>query len=118
MSLPVFVSPHADGLRVRVRLAPGARREAIEGTVDEADGAQALKVAVTAPPLEGRANTALVALLARAWNVPKTSLTIVQGTTSRHKRLHLAGDPARLGTHLDQWWQTHARQFPDRPADG
>lgn len=118
MALPAFASTHADGLRVRVRLAPGARREAIEGTVDDAGGAAALKVAVTAPPLEGRANTALLALLARAWKLPKTSLSVVHGATSRHKSLHLAGDPARLASHLDQWWQAHARQFPDRAADG
>ena len=118
MPLPVFASPHAEGLRVRVRLAPGARRAAIEGTVDDADGVPALKVAVTAPPLDGRANAALVALLARAWNVPKTSLSVVQGAASRHKRLHLAGDPARLGLHLEQWWQSHARQSPARSVDG
>ncbi len=55
-----------------------------------------LKIMVTAPAEGGKANAGLIALLAREWHVPKRDLTIVMGTTDRHKVLHVAGDAARL----------------------
>jgi uncharacterized protein (TIGR00251 family) len=94
----------AGGVRVFVRLTPRARREAIEGVVAEPDGRVALKVAVTAPPEDGKANAALVALLGKSWRLPKSSITIVGGATDRRKTLLVAGDPASLtaliATHL------------------
>ena len=69
-----------------VRLTPRARREAIEG---EYQGA--LKVRVTAPPLEDRANDALRRLLAGNLNVPVTAVRIVGGEKSRNKRVSIAG---------------------------
>jgi uncharacterized protein len=69
-----------------VRLTPRASREAIEG---EYQGA--LKVRVTAPPLEDRANDALRRLLAGNLNVPVTAVRIVGGEKSRNKRVSIAG---------------------------
>ena len=69
-----------------VRLTPRARREAIEG---EYQGA--LKVRVTPPPLEDRANDALRRLLAGNLNVPVTAVRIVGGEKSRNKRVSIAG---------------------------
>lgn len=85
-----------EGVRVRVRLQPKARREGIEGIVTEADGRVALKVAVTAPPESGKANAALVALLGKSWRLPKSAIEIVGGATDRRKTLLLRGDPASL----------------------
>jgi uncharacterized protein (TIGR00251 family) len=56
----------------------------------------ALKVAVTAPPSEGKANAALVALLGRSWRLPKSAIEIVGGAADRRKTLLLRGDPASL----------------------
>jgi uncharacterized protein (TIGR00251 family) len=86
----------AGGVRVFVRLTPRARREAIEGVVTEPDGRVALKVAVTAPPEDGKANAALVALLGKRWRLPKSSITVVGGAADRRKTLLVAGDPASL----------------------
>lgn len=61
-------------VRFDVRVAPRASREAIVG---EHDGA--LKVALTAPPVDGAANAALVALIAGALGVPKRAVTLVRG---------------------------------------
>ena len=69
-----------------VRLTPRASREAIEG---EYQGA--LKVRVTAPPLEDRANDALRRLLAGNLNVPVAAVRIVGGEKSRNKRASIAG---------------------------
>lgn len=85
-----------DGLRVFVRLQPKARRERIEAVVTEPDGRVALKVAVTAPPEDGKANAALVALLGKHWRLPKSAIEIVGGATDRRKTLLLRGDPASL----------------------
>jgi len=69
-----------------VRVAPRARRDAIEG---EYQGA--LKVRLTAPPAEGRANDALRRLLAERLNAPVSAVRIVAGEKSRIKRVEIAG---------------------------
>ena len=89
-----------EGVRVHIRLQPRARRERIEGIVAEADGRVALKVAVTAPPEDGKANAALLALLGKSWRLPKSSFEIVGGATDRRKTLLLRGDPASLQATL------------------
>jgi uncharacterized protein (TIGR00251 family) len=97
-----------DGVRVAVRLAPRARRNRVEGLADEAGGGVALKVAVTAVPEAGKANEALIALLAKEWRVPKSSISVVRGTTDRHKTLLVAGAPAALLAQLETWWRQHS----------
>jgi uncharacterized protein (TIGR00251 family) len=69
-----------------VRVTPRASREGIEG---EYQGA--LKVRLTAPPLEDRANEALRRLLAARLNVPLSAVRIVSGEKSRNKRVAIAG---------------------------
>jgi uncharacterized protein (TIGR00251 family) len=99
------VSPfaaRADGVRVRLKVTPRARRDAIDGVAAGADG-PALKVSVTAPADEGRANDAVIALLARAWRVPKGAVAVIQGATSRRKLVHVAGDAKDLLPRLDAW---------------
>ncbi len=81
---------------------PRARREGIEGVVREADGQTALKVAVNAPPVDGKANAALVALIATSLGVAKTAVSIAAGGSSRRKLLFVAGDAAVLRDRLDQ----------------
>ena len=90
----------ADGVTVSVRVAPRAGRNRIDGVVAEADGGAALKVAVTAPPEDGKANDAVIALLAKAWRLPKASFRVVRGATARRKTLHVEGDPKALMDRL------------------
>jgi uncharacterized protein (TIGR00251 family) len=78
------------GVTLAVRAQPGARRTAINGIYGEGAGAQ-LKVAVKAPPLEGRANAALIEFLAETFSVPKNAVEIVSGEGSRNKVLLLRG---------------------------
>lgn len=103
---PGMVSPFgrtSDGVLVAVRLTPRARRAGVQGTGRDADGRPRLLVAVNAPPADGAANAALIALLAAAWRVPKSSLSIRTGAAAREKLLHLAGDPQMLVPRLDAW---------------
>jgi hypothetical protein len=69
-----------------VRVHPGARRNAITGVHDGA-----LKVSLTTPPTDGRANQALIAFLAGELRIPRTRVTLLTGATSRTKSLRIAG---------------------------
>jgi uncharacterized protein len=86
----------ADGtLLLAIHAQPGAKRTEVAGVHGEA-----LKVRVAAPPLEDRANEALIAFLAERFGVPRRNVTLVAGQKSREKRFRIAGstvDPAALG---------------------
>jgi hypothetical protein len=86
----------ANGVRVAVRLTPRGRADRLLGIARLADGSPVLKVSVTAPPAEGRANDALLQLLAREWGVPRRDLAIVGGLKSRSKTVRVDGEPALL----------------------
>lgn len=86
----------AGGVRVRVKLAPKASRDAVGGVAVDADGGACVKASVTAAPEAGKANAALIALLAKAWRLPKSAISVVTGAASRRKTLLIAGDPAAL----------------------
>lgn len=86
-----------------MRLTPKAARDRVAGLADEADGGVVLKVAVTAVPENGKANAALIKLLAKEWKLAKTTIAVVAGATDRRKTLLVAGDPDRLMTLLQDW---------------
>jgi uncharacterized protein YggU (UPF0235/DUF167 family) len=93
----------ADGIRIRVVAHPGARHDAVEGLRAEADGGVALRVAVRAAPEGGKANEAVIRLLAREWGIPRRSLRLVSGAGDRRKSFHLSGEPKALLAHLQSW---------------
>ncbi len=76
----------AQTARLRVRVAPGARRTRVVGR--HGDG---WKLAVAAPPERGRANDAVVELLASALHVPRRDVSVVSGHAAREKIVELAG---------------------------
>jgi uncharacterized protein (TIGR00251 family) len=78
------------GVTLAVRAQPGAKKTAITGVYGEGQAAQ-LKIAVQAPPLEGRANQALIAFLAETFDVPKAAVELVAGELSRSKVFLLRG---------------------------
>jgi len=82
--------------RVRVRVAPGASRAGIVGRHGEA-----WKVRVAAPPEGGRANDAVVRLLAETLSVPREAVTLVSGHGGRDKIVELAGiGPSQIERRL------------------
>ena len=93
----------AGGVRIRLRVQPRARRDRVEGLIAEADGGLALKLAVTAAPEDGKANDAVVALLAREWGVARSTIDVVVGAGNRHKVVHVQGPPAELAARLTDW---------------
>lgn len=92
-----------DGLHVRLKVAPKAAANRVAGMAADADGGRVLKVAVTAPADKGKANAAVVKLLAKEWGVAKSEMDIVQGQTSRNKMLLIQGDGAALLRRLTDW---------------
>lgn len=78
-------------LSLVVRLTPRGGRDAADGWAQDADGRPYLKVRVSSPPVEGAANAALIAFLAKALKIPRSAVRVVSGDTARVKRLELDG---------------------------
>ena len=83
-----------DGIRLRIRLSPGARIEALGGLWQDEHGRAYLKASVRAVPEKGQANKALVALLAKRTGVAKSLITLESGSTGRSKTLTLPREAA------------------------
>ncbi|HEV2575765.1 MAG TPA: DUF167 domain-containing protein [Acidobacteriaceae bacterium] len=81
-----MIRPIPNGCTLNVRVHPGAKQNAITGT-----HADALKISLTTPPRDGRANAALIAFLAERLNIPRASIELISGHTSRTKTLRLTG---------------------------
>jgi len=90
-------------VRLAVRVVPRASRNRAIGAVAEADGGVALKIQVTAAPEGGRANDAVVKLLAKALGVAKSRISVAQGAADRRKVLYLEGDTRTLMRALEKW---------------
>jgi uncharacterized protein (TIGR00251 family) len=83
----------AEGVTLAVRAQPGAKKTAIAGMYGEGAAAQ-LKIAVHAPPVEGRANEALIAFLAELFTLPRRDVVLLSGETNRSKVFLLRGQRA------------------------
>ena len=95
----------ADGIVLTLRVTPNASADRIEGAEQRDDGTAVLRVRVTAPPDKGKANAAVIALLAKTIGVPKSTLSLVSGETARIKAIRIAGDGGELAQRLaDLGW--------------
>ena len=82
--IPVHES--AKGVSFAVRVQPRARKNAIIGIMGDA-----LKLALTAPPIEGRANQAVIEFFAELFEIPRVSVTIASGAGNRNKVVRIMG---------------------------
>ena len=94
MSLPFRIEQ--DRLVLFVRITPKGGRDAIDGVETGADGKAYFKVRVSAPPEDGKANAALIVLLAKVCGVAKSKVSIISGEAARLKQVAIAGDGAVL----------------------
>lgn len=85
-----------NGVTFAIKLIPRAKRDEIVGIENDA-----LKIRLNAPPVEGRANEALLKFLAQTLNVPRANIEILRGETSRHKVVRVRGVSA---AQLNQLW--------------
>jgi uncharacterized protein YggU (UPF0235/DUF167 family) len=83
-------------VRIAIRLAPGRKADRLVAVARGPADGRILKVAVSAPPEGGRANEALLALLARAAGLPRRDFRLLSGGASRNKWVLVAGDPGAL----------------------
>jgi uncharacterized protein len=82
----VSVNNSRDGVTFAIKVHPRAKRDALTGEVGDA-----LKLGLTAPPVEGKANEACIDFFAKLLKVPRSSVTIAAGFTSRNKVIRVAG---------------------------
>lgn len=80
------VNESAKGISFAIKVHPRARKNAITGVVGDA-----LKLALTAPPIEGRANQAVIEFFTDLFAIPRSSVTIASGETSRNKVVRVVG---------------------------
>ena len=92
-----WLTRHADGARVALRVTPRAASSRVQGV--EVDGAGNVQ-RVSAPPGAGKANAAVIRLLARRWRMAQRDLELVSGAGARHKVLHVHGSPDALIARL------------------
>lgn len=89
-----------DGVAVAVKVQPKSRRPGVQGSAPSAGG-ERLRIGVSEPAEDGRANRAACTLLAAALEVAPSAVSVSIGATSREKTLRVTGDTAALRTRLD-----------------
>ena len=85
-TLPAWIVATKDGCQLTIKATPRASRTAVAG----ADAAW-LRIRLQAPPVDGRANEALIDFLADTLDLPRRAITVVSGETGRLKKVHIAG---------------------------
>lgn len=92
----------SDGIRVALRVTPGASLNSFVGVTEIEDGKHALKMSVTAVAKNGEANDAVIKLISRVWDIPKSQITIIKGQTGRNKIVHILGNPEELISRISK----------------
>jgi uncharacterized protein (TIGR00251 family) len=82
----ILIQESAAGVTFAVKVHPRARKNAITG-----ESGDALKLSLTSPPVEGRANDACIEFFAKLLKVPRSSVTIASGQSSRDKVIRVGG---------------------------
>ncbi|KRA95699.1 hypothetical protein ASD83_18835 [Devosia sp. Root685] len=83
-----------------LRVTPNAGRDAIDGAESRDDGSTVLRIRVSAVPDKGKANAAVIALLAKPLGVPKSSISLVSGDTARMKTVLISAASADVEARL------------------
>ena len=95
--------PHKEGVRLFVRLTPKSAQNRIDGVGQNPAGQYFLQARVTAPPEKGKANQALIVLLATSIDLPKSKIRLMSGETSRLKTVLIMGDTQAIMGQLKNW---------------
>ncbi len=94
----MFLRRTAKGVTIELRAQPRARRTALECAAGHR-----LRAAVTAPAEDGKANAAVIELLAGEWRLAKSAFAVMRGAANRDKVVSIAGEPALLVERIAAW---------------
>jgi uncharacterized protein (TIGR00251 family) len=87
------IGPSPDTLTINVHIQPGAKRNEVLGLHGDA-----LKIRITAPPVEGKANVALITFISEIFDVPVKQVRLLRGKSSRHKVVEIIGSKRHPAT--------------------
>jgi uncharacterized protein (TIGR00251 family) len=96
-----WLSERSDGVHLTIKVTPQATRSAVRGIEVDAQGRSYLAVRVTEAPDAGKANAALIRLLAQRWRLAPSDLRLVRGANARRKVLHVRGPADQLAVKLE-----------------
>jgi len=80
----IHITEQENGIRIKVRVQPRSSQNKISGVIDGA-----LKIKLTAPPVEGEANQELIRFLAQVLQVSRSQISLIQGSTGRNKIIQI-----------------------------
>ncbi|MBI1260355.1 MAG: DUF167 domain-containing protein [Rhizobiales bacterium] len=100
-------------LMVDLRVTPNGGSDRVEGLSSDASGRFFLRARVSASPEKGKANAAVLKLLARSWGLARSRLELVAGETDRNKVVCISGDVAELLPQLQRWLTRHMNSIQD-----
>lgn len=95
----------AGGVRLDIRVSPGAGKTGVAGLETGADGISRLKLRIAAPPVDGAANKATLAFLAKAAGRPKRDCALTKGQKNRSKTVEITGAPDAILARLQELWK-------------
>lgn len=101
-----FFQLREDGVDLLVRLTPRAARDGFDGIGETADGRVHLKARVRAVPEDGKANSALERIVAKALGLPRSAVGVKAGRTARLKTVRIVGETAQLAGRLRELGQS------------
>ena len=84
--MPLKLEPHPEGLIIAAKVVPNSRRAALVGLLGDA-----LKIKVVQPPEQGKANEAVIALLAQALHIAPQRISVIAGQSQPHKKILIRG---------------------------
>lgn len=90
-------------MKLAVKATPNAKKNEILGWENDALAGRVLKVKIAAPPVEGKANKAIIAFLAEQFGISKSKVTLLKGETGRIKRFEVEGDETQWRELMDSW---------------
>lgn len=103
MGLPLLIQAVKGAIEIQIYVQPGASKSELVGRHGEA-----IKVRIQAPPIEGRANEAVVEFLAKEFGVAKSAVEIVRGQSSRAKRVRINGLTLE---QVPELWRSYLNDF-------
>lgn len=89
----------SEGIILSIHVVPGAKRQQLIGLWGE----NAFKIVISAPPVDDKANRALIEFLSFSLKIPKRNILLVSGNTGRDKRIKIVGDASQLEKEMEEW---------------